>query len=390
MPKRTLCLELRDFFAHMEKGRSNIVNKITSSAFTQRRQQLSPDIFPDMNRILTKEYYTDNVERVKLWEGFRLLAIDGSKITLPYSDGLKTEYGFAKNQSPAEDVVQARASVLYDVLNEMTIDAMLAPTEQGEITLAHQHVQHVRPDDLLLLDRGYPSFHLAYDILERGANFVFRCKHDFSNVTRDFIASGKEESFVEIAPQQNGSFKGLPYKANHRLKVRLIRILLDSGEIELLMTSLTDKERYPYQSFKPLYFKRWGIETFYNRIKNIMVVENFSGLNSIAIQQDFHCAIFITNVQSLIIDEAMPRVNEGCKGRKLKYKINSSVSLGIMKYHIIDIFMNNSTEKALKKLEDELVTHLVPVKPNRKFLRDTQKYRKRTRPLMFKNRKNVI
>lgn len=225
MPKRTLCLELRDFFAHMEKGRSNIVNKITSSAFTQRRQQLSPDIFPDMNRILTKEYYTDNVERVKLWEGFRLLAIDGSKITLPYSDGLKTEYGFAKNQSPAEDVVQARASVLYDVLNEMTIDAMLAPTEQGEITLAHQHEQHVRPDDLLLLDRGYPSFHLAYDILERGANFVFRCKHDFSNVTRDFIASGKEESFVEIAPQQNGSFKGLPYKANYRLKVRLIRIL---------------------------------------------------------------------------------------------------------------------------------------------------------------------
>ena len=390
MPKRTLSLELHDFFAYLGKGSKNLLCKVTSSAFSQRRQQLSPDVFPEINHLLTNEYYTDNEERVKQWEGFRLIAIDGSKINLPFSEELKAEYGWAKNQNPLEDVVQARASVLYDVLNEMVIDAMLVPSKQGEITLAYKHVQQIKPGDLLLLDRGYPSFHLAFDILEKGADFVFRCKPDFSNVTRNFIASGKEEAIVEITPKQNGSFKGLPYKANHRLKVRLIRILLDSGEIELLMTSLTDLEKYPYHCFKPLYFKRWRIETFYNRIKNILAMENFSGLNSIAIQQDFHCAIFISNAQSLILNEAMPRVIDACKERKHEYKINVSVSLGLMKYRIIDIFIYNNTEKALRILEEELITHLVPVKPNRSFPRDTEKYRKRTKPLMFKNRKKVI
>jgi len=62
---------------------------------------------------------------------------------------------------------------------------------------------------------------------------------------------------------------------------------LDSGEIELLMTSLIEREKYTYECFKALYFKRWGIETYYDRLKNILNLENFSGLTNQAILQDF-------------------------------------------------------------------------------------------------------
>ena len=89
-------------------------------------------------------------------------------------DRLKAEYGWTKNQNQTDDVVQGRVSVMYDVLNELVLDAELAPISIGEITLAREHLQHVKQGDLLLLDRGYPSFQLAYEILGQSGHFVIR------------------------------------------------------------------------------------------------------------------------------------------------------------------------------------------------------------------------
>lgn len=50
--------------------------------------------------------------------------------------------------------------------------------------------------------------------------------------------------------------------------MRLIRVDLPSGEIEILMTSLLDSQIYPAKIFKELYFLRWKIETFYDELKN--------------------------------------------------------------------------------------------------------------------------
>ena len=47
----------------------------------------------------------------------------------------------------------------------------------------------------------------------------------------------------------------------------MIRIELSSGESQLLMTSLLDTLIYPIIEFKELYYKRWKIETYYNRFQ---------------------------------------------------------------------------------------------------------------------------
>ena len=44
------------------------------------------------------------------------------------------------------------------------------------------------------------------------------------------------------------------------LKLRLIRIDLPTGETEILITSLIDKELYPYDIFAELYHERWFVE----------------------------------------------------------------------------------------------------------------------------------
>lgn len=73
-------------------------------------------MFKELSQVLTAEFHTDNEGSVKLWKGFRLLAVDGSRITLPDTKELRSVYGATKNQTKTS-VVQARMSVLYDVLN---------------------------------------------------------------------------------------------------------------------------------------------------------------------------------------------------------------------------------------------------------------------------------
>jgi hypothetical protein len=387
MPKRTLALELHDFLAGIKKVFNLKFQKVTAGALTQRREKLSPEIFVGINDVILQEYYTDNDERVTLWNGYRLLGIDGSRITLPNTQELKEIYGTIKNHSVIEDVIQARVSVLYDVLNEMVIEGIVSPIESGEITLAHKHIKRVQHKDLLLLDRGYPSFALAMEILQAEGQFLFRCKASFNKVTKKFAASDDIDKEVEISPKQKQSFKEKSFNAGSKLKVRLLKIKLKSGEEEILMTSLTDKEKYPYSLFADLYYKRWRIEVFYDRVKNILALENFSGLTHHAIQQDFYCALLISNIQSLLIEEAQAELDKKNNDRKYEYKINVNLSLGFLKYRIIDVLSRKQPYKALKQLEDLLLINPQPERKDRSFVRNTEKYSRRKRPPMFKNKK---
>jgi hypothetical protein len=44
---------------------------------------------------------------------------------------------------------------MFDVLNKITVDALIKPKSQGERELASLHFLKLMPQDLILLDRGY-------------------------------------------------------------------------------------------------------------------------------------------------------------------------------------------------------------------------------------------
>ncbi|MDA3893976.1 MAG: hypothetical protein PF517_20140 [Salinivirgaceae bacterium] len=66
-----------------------------------------------------------------------------------------------------KEVVLARGSKTYDVLNKITIDAKLVNTSIGERTLAKECCG----GDLFLLDRGYPSYDLLVSLVVKTMHF---------------------------------------------------------------------------------------------------------------------------------------------------------------------------------------------------------------------------
>ena len=74
----------------------------------------------------------------------------------------------------------------------------------------------------------------------------------------------KKSQIVELMTGKNRCYKDKEFSKNNIIKVRLVSVKLDDGSIEVLMTSLLNSKKYRSKLFKELYFKRWGVETYYD------------------------------------------------------------------------------------------------------------------------------
>lgn len=388
---RSLSIEIVNFLSFLK--RKDIAQETFSkSAFVQARKKIKPEVFKHLNQRIIEEFYKDNSGVLRQFDNLRILAMDGSRLTLPFTKELEEIYGQTKNQTNTY-IVQAKACVLYDLLNEICINGVLSSIDTDERTQAKQLLEHCQANDLIIYDRGYPSFELIYEHYQKNLHFLMRMPLDFSQVVKDFVASGKTSQIVEIKPGQKKSFENKPYTKSSTLKIRLLRITLNGGGIEVLATSLLDSKHYGNEVFKELYFKRWKIETYYDELKNKLKIEEFSGYSNQSILQDFYSTLFVSNIQTLIENEINEEIEKESETKNIKYqyKINTTLSYGFMKDRILELFFTkNDMNDIINELKELFKKHLIPIRPDRKFERKIGKYRTRTKPIVTKNQKNSL
>ena len=250
--RKSMVVEIDNFLQYMNsKMDFQRVKNFTSSAFVQKRKKIKPEVFKYLSSVITDSFYAENNQNVKLFNGFRILAVDGSKITLPYTQELKSFFGESKNQTDTS-IIQAMSSVLYDVLNHLVLNSVLENVKKGERELALHHKSHWKQKDLIIYDRAYPSYDFKYEHIKAGVDYLIRAQKNHSKVVSSFILSKKRSQIVDVFPQRGLSFTGKDYNKTTDIKVRLIRVDLPNGEIEILMTSLLDSQIYPASIFKEL------------------------------------------------------------------------------------------------------------------------------------------
>jgi hypothetical protein len=175
------------------------------------------------------------------------------------------------------------------------------------------------------------------------------------------------------------------------LKVRLIRVELPTGEVEVLITTLLDSRKYPTKMFKELYFLRWGVETFYDELKNKLKVEYFTGYSEVSIRQDFLCAIFISNLQSVMVNDLEEELAEQNQGKKYDYKVNTNLSYGFLKNRILELLYQEAPlDSIFHELEQLFLTNTIPIRNNRTNIRNTDKFKHRIKPKVTKNQRDAL
>lgn len=376
---------------------SNIFDKdldtVSKGAYTQARANIKHEAFKELETDVRDKFYADyDYNRFK---GYRLLAIDGSMITLPINEETKKEFGTIKvsNQYKDKDksIVQARASLLYDVLNHIIIDSTITNNKTHEIKIAiDTHLLQVKKDDLIIFDRGYPSYELFARIIHKTqADFVARIKQGMYKKYTDVLFD-KNSKVNDIVVTLTPSTKEVnkickEYELPESIKIRFVKVVLDNGDVEVLATSVLDKTAISTQEFKDLYFNRWNIETYYDIMKNRLSLENFSGTTVLSIKQDFYATMFISNLESVLshgLDEELKNEKEN-KRRKYTQKVNKSVSFNTIKNYAFDLFFlpDKDIAKTLEKIHKQLRTNLIAIRPNRHYSRPDSNESKNTRAI---------
>jgi hypothetical protein len=317
---------------------------VSASAFCKARYRLKHTAFIEFNRkAVVETLYGDGDYR--RYRGYRLLGIDGSKVQLPDSATVRKQFGTiafsnGRNDALAGERPCALASVLYDLRNAVALDARLEHAKAYEVDLAVAHLEHAAAGDLVLADRNYPSFRMLAELDRRGIDFAIRCSaRSFRQARAMLRGEGPDSLIVEIRPADGkvGATRkaGLPT----RLKVRFVRVRLSTGEYEVLVTSLLDETEWPAADFLDLYHQRWGVETFYSRLKTRLGLENFSGLGAEAVRQDFFSTVYLSGLESLLSAEAQARLD--AKPTRHPQRVNRAVSFNAIKHNAFDILLGD-------------------------------------------------
>jgi len=327
---------------------------VTASAYSQARYKLKHSAFIALNKkAIVDTFYSDD-DYHTFW-GFRVLAVDGSKLMLPKTEDITKTFGTIPHSNGTNREIKgehpyAMASVLYDVLNRIAIDARLGQARAYEIDLAIEHLVHTQSNDLLVMDRNYPSYRMLAELTHRQRNYVIRCSASSFKEAREMLkGKGADSQIVELKPCYDQKAAIAQAELPATLKVRFVRVQLKTGEYEVLVTSLLDEARYTTPEFLELYGLRWGIETFFGLLKTRLELENFTGTRAESVMQDFYASVYLTGLESILTDAAQKQLDVRSRKNKYPQKVNRSVSFNAIKNQALDLLLGDEKIDSLEK-----------------------------------------
>jgi hypothetical protein len=231
---------------------------------------------------------------------------------------------------------------------------------------------------------------------ESPRHFLMRCKTTFSSEVKKFIGSPDTDDMVttpypSAEPIERLRNNGYIVTPETGITVRMIKVRLPDGEPEVLLRNLCDNSVFTRKKISRLYFMRWRIETSYDKQKNQLQTEIFSGHRVICIEQDYAAGLFVANLQSIIEKQCEEQIiKEKTKGRCYDYKINRNVSWASLKYRIVRLLIYPDESLAiLIELQYLFTRYLEPVRPGRHFPISLLK-RKRGKYQTFTNYRRAI
>jgi Transposase DDE domain len=394
----------------------------TASAYCQARQKLRPEVFQHLTNYVCDNFYRlyEKDGLVQRWLGRRLVACDGTYLNLPDNEETRAEFFLQTNQFEGVEVVQALTCVLYDLLNGLALCATLGTRTGETLPLLEQLWEKAKPGDILILDRGYADYRvLASAVAASGRDVVIRLPMSGFKEARPLFIKG-EGSPAEKIVELKYSPKARKYLREHGLpeciRVRFIRVELKNGGVEVLATTLLDSEQYPAPEFKWLYGKRWGEETFFNRVKNIFEVERFSGTSPLAIRQDHYGVLFLATLESVFAASDQQVLSEKSRQRQQQREakeeasqtgtetevvptkrqvtepqVNHATSYVALLDRVVELLLgNDSAEKILEEMHHLFRTSPTRVRPGRSFERKPEKQHRAERLRYHKYRKKII
>ena len=144
---------------------------------------------------------------------------------------------------------------LFDLISRAPLWFVCGGASTSEHKLIPKLIWHVKKGDLLLLDSGFHFCTTFKSIMRRTAHFLTPAKENMRPRVLRKLAEG--DYLCEIKD----------YSDKTAIRVRIVFVYRNGFRRRRLVTSLLDPIQFPASELAPLYHKRWDIETFYRDFK---------------------------------------------------------------------------------------------------------------------------
>ena len=265
---------------------------VSDRAFAKARNHLHMPALSSLNDWVVER--ADRAGLVPRWGGLRVVAADASVLMPAVRPCLLKRSAASPDQ---------RLFALYLPGAELTLHASVHSQLVGERSMLMEALDLLGPDDVLVLDRGYPAAWLIALLSARNIRFVVRCDNTSGwTAARNFLRSGDSHAWVSINKPRADEVAdwGCPAVAP---RLRLVRQIAPNGQVRVLATNL-DEKAFPPELFAELYHRRWRIEEAFKRLKHRLKLEAVSGLSQHALLIDVAAKVLADNITSLLCSAA--------------------------------------------------------------------------------------
>lgn len=236
------------------------------SAFTKARQRLGVAPLRELFRELARPMAAPGTPGA-FYRAWRLVGIDGTTFDMPDTPANERIFGRGGNQRSPNAFPQVRVLALCELGTHAICDIALRPIRSSEQQMVPHLLGSLRPDMLLLWDRGFFGFQLIESVLNRGCHLLARVK------TSQLI-------FQRLENLPDGSYLSKIYPSYHDRqndrngrRVRIIEYTHDDpsrpgyGVKNRLLTDLLAPADLPACEAVVLYHERWEQELAFDEIK---------------------------------------------------------------------------------------------------------------------------
>lgn len=347
----------------------------TPAALSQRRAQISPDVFREVFDRFNAAC-TDSAT----FRGYTVLACDGTAVNMPRNPEAPS---FVTHAGAPEGFNQAHLNPLYNVQERTFVDAVIQPEPaKDEIGALVEMItrNNFSTKTMILMDRGYESYNLIAHFLEKpNLDFVLRIKQNHSamrevarlpmydldcdiafTISTTQTNEDKARRYIHLQvpkkskPNSKTRRARWDFPSPYPMRLRICRFQLDSGNFETIATSLP--RSFTLQDIKELYHLRWGIETGFRDLKYSIGLVNIHSMVYNYTIQEVWAALTAFNCTSRIVRDVVVRQPPGSA---YAYRVNFKNAVALVKEAIRDPCADWSN------LVREIGKNLVAVQPGR-------------------------
>src|SRR3989442_39159 len=242
---------------------------LADSSWSDRRLRLPWEIFATLMRRALRPRATPRQHRDAFWQGWRLVALDGTQFSLINTPQVTATLEKARTRRGRAAFAKITTAVLLELGLHNPLAAAVGRKGESEWALAQRLLAQLPKRALLLGDRlyGVVAFALAaHGACQRvGSHFLLRASRSVKPVLIKRLGDGSRLVRIAVRARNN------PTRILEWLHVRANRVPVGraghrSHELRL-WTSLVDVRTAPALELAQLYAQRWEHELYFREVK---------------------------------------------------------------------------------------------------------------------------